>query len=366
MKIVLLSGGSTIHTIRWANALSIAGMNVTLVTQHPLLEPIDSRVKVKIFPNRGWVGYFLMVPAVQKLINEIRPDVINAHYASGYGSTLRFLKGAPKLISVWGSDVYLFPYRSRLCAWWLSGNLLAADAIASTGHEMAKQVHRLIGEKKQIYITPFGVDVSRFSGSCGSPNKVSHKNFFVIGTVKALSHVYGIDILIKAFWLLVQRHPDGISGKALKLFVIGDGPDKEKLMKLCVDLKLENAVTFIGRVPHNQVPEWLGEMDVFAVLSRSESFGVSAIEASAAGLPVVASNVGGLPEVVLNDKTGKIVAVENPEDAAYAFSLLLSNEVLRDNLGQAGRALVAERYTWDACVENMISVFNEVVKKERH
>ena len=89
MKIALLSGASSIHTIRWANGLAEAGHEVHVISQQAQLEPMDSRVQVHCFPFRGILGYFTMVPAVKKLLAKIKPDSVNAHSASGSGTPAR-------------------------------------------------------------------------------------------------------------------------------------------------------------------------------------------------------------------------------------------------------------------------------------
>lgn len=87
MKIVLLSGASSIHTIRWANGLNAADIEVHVISQHPVLEPMHENVRVHLLPFRGALGYFTMVPAVKKLLTKIKTDLVNAHYASGYATT---------------------------------------------------------------------------------------------------------------------------------------------------------------------------------------------------------------------------------------------------------------------------------------
>lgn len=360
MKVAFLAGGSSIHTIRWVNALVERGVEVHLFTQQKLIEPVDKRVFVYKFPNLGAVGYFFMVPAVKKILSKIRPDVVNAHYASGYGTTARLVGFRPWILSVWGSDVYVFPYKSKWHKKWLSKNLLSADVLASTGENMACQVCGLLGQKKEILITPFGVDVEAY----GSINAGRASKELVVGTVKGLAHIYGIDILIKAF-SLVYFDKALMTELAcdLRLRIVGDGVQRESLVGLVDSLGLANQVDFIGRVRHNDVPTEMEKMDVFMALSRSESFGVAAIEASAAGLPVIVSNVGGFPEVVLHEKTGLVVPAENARAAASALREMLLDEEARKRMGAAGREFVFSKYSWGYCLDNMISSYQMVIDK---
>ena len=143
MRVVLLAGANSIHTIRWANGLKAAGLDVYLISQHPLMHQLNEGIHYYELPNRGVLGYFLIVSQVKKLLLDIKPDIVNAHYASGYGTTARLVNYHPYVLSVWGSDIYLFPKKSFIHHWLVKKNLLAADAIASTSHCMDLETNKL-------------------------------------------------------------------------------------------------------------------------------------------------------------------------------------------------------------------------------
>ncbi|SUA56873.1 GDP-mannose-dependent alpha-(1-6)-phosphatidylinositol monomannoside mannosyltransferase [Oligella urethralis] len=364
MRIVLLSGASSIHTIRWANGLSEAGHDIHLITQHEPCDPLVDSVKVYQFPNRGILGYFLMVTEVRKLLRQIQPDIVNAHYASGYATTARLAHVRPFVLSVWGSDVYDFPYKSRLHKWLVRKNLLAADVVASTSHCMAEQTRSIAPELKYIAITPFGVDMQLYANA---KPLTENNDKIQIGTVKSMASKYGIDTLIESFALLVNKfsntHPSLV--EKLQLRLVGGGPQIDEYKQLAVRLGIGHKVSFLGRVPHQEVPDELAKLDIYVALSRldSESFGVAIIEAGAARRPVVVSDAGGLPEVTLDGITGVVVPRENPQAAADAIEKLVFNPELRMQMGEAGRKHVSETYGWDVCVETMAKVFESAIEK---
>lgn len=364
MKVVLLSGASSIHTIRWANGLAESGVNVHLISQHPLLEPVDNRVTVHLLPFRGDLGYFLMVPAVKKLLNDIKPDLVNAHYASGYATTARLANYHPWLLSVWGSDVYDFPYKSWLHKKLVQANLKAADKVASTSHCMAAQTQRLLPSLNNIAITPFGVDMARFD-QCYLPLAEKDESEIVIGTVKVLAPKYGIDTLIHSFALARQRLQQSQPELAakLKLRIVGDGPQRAELEALASSLAISDVTHFVGRVPHTEVANELAKLDIYVALSRldSESFGVAIIEAGAAGRPVIVSDAGGLPEVVVDGKTGLVVKREAPAQAAEAIFSLVTDKDKRLHLAIEGYKHVRQLYAWIDSVELMKSLYADVL-----
>lgn len=364
LKIVLLSSANSIHTVRWANGLSGAGLQVHVITQHSVVDPLDSAIQVHQLPHRGVLGYFTMVPAVRKLLDKIHPDIVNAHYASGYGTTARLVNYRPWVLSVWGSDVYDFPHKSPLHKWLVKKNLRAADQIASTSNCMADETRTLIPDRTSIAITPFGVDMAAYVGI--NPVRAEQKSKIVIGTVKTMSPKYGIDTLISSYARVLQRLSSQPSEAVptLELRLVGGGDKVQELQALAVRLGVEDSVTFVGYVAHSDVPQELAKLDIYVALSRldSESFGVAIIEASAAGRPVVVSDAGGLPEVTIDGETGFVVPRENPQAAADILEKLMLSAELRYKMGAAGQHHVAKHYSWDACINIMIEVYEQTIQ----
>lgn len=364
MKIVLLSGASSIHTIRWANGLSGAGNDVHVISQQPQVERFGAGVKVHSFPQRGVLGYFTMVLAVRRLLREINPDIVNAHYASGYGTTARLVGFRPWVLSVWGSDIYDFPYKSPMHKWLVRKNCLAADQVASTSHCMAEQTRRVVPGLGKISITPFGVDMEAFKG-IRPVGGDSHGLPIVIGTVKSMAPKYGVDTLIKAFSIVHQRltqEQDTVADH-LRLRLVGDGPQSDELKGLARQVGVGEITTFTGRVPYRDVPQELTKLDIYVALSRLESFGVAIIEAGAAGRPVVVSDAGGLPEVVIDGGTGIVVPRDDPDAAADAIVRLVRDPELRHRMGATAQEHVERQYSWQACLETMQQVYLDTIEQ---
>jgi len=359
MKVLLLGAGSAIHTERWANGLVQAGVQVICVSQHDFLPGgWDERVERVRLDKSGNSGYFLNAPAVRRLFVARGCELLNAHYASGYGVLATLAGVRPRLVSVWGSDVYDFPRTSPVHRAMLRRVLTSADALASTSVAMAGQVERLLGTaKRAVAITPFGVDLDAFAPRTASTTHAAAA--LVIGTVKTLAPKYGIDTLLRAFARLAPRH----DGRALRLRIVGDGPDRAALQALAVQLGIDARCEFVGAVAHADVPAELSGFDIFVAASRldSESFGVAVIEASACALPVVVTRVGGLPEVVSENETGLIVERDDVAALAAALQRLLDDAGLRQRLGRNGPAWVAQRYEWRACVERMLQTYRDML-----
>ncbi|SIN79274.1 glycosyltransferase [Salinivibrio sp. ES.052] len=364
-KLVLLAGASSVHTVRWANGLSNAGHEVHVISQHAPCDPLDDGIILHKLPFRGTLGYFTMVPAVKRLLKHIQPDIVNAHYASGYATTAAMVGFRPWLLSVWGSDIYDFPTKSILHKWLVQANLHNADKIASTSYAMATETYKYVKKNKcnsdSVAITPFGVDIEDYESI--PELKDEYADEITIGTIKGLDSKYGIDILLRAFSGLVKRLKivNDCFVPTVKLRIVGDGPQSSELKQMANKLGIGQSVEFVGRVSHSEVPSQLALIDIFIALSRRESFGVSVLEAGAAGRPVIVSDSGGLPEVVENDHTGIIVGTEDTEAATNAMERLVLNPSLRKKMGVQGRAHVHKHYAWLQSIKDMEEVYQNTI-----
>lgn len=364
LKIAYLAARSAIHTIRFVNTLAQRGHTISLITLHDGGDVLDKRVQLFKLPIPAPWGYFLNAPFLRKLLKQLQPDLLHVHYASGYGTLGRLSQFQPLILSVWGSDVFDFPQQSFLHRALLAKNLLAATQICSTSQIMATTTAAIIQGKplaQKIAITPFGVDTMLFYPR----PELRDQNILKIGTVKTLAPKYGIDTLIRAFHLLrsTLAKSDPPLAHRLRLGIAGSGPQQADLQALVNRLELNAMTEFVGQLPHATVPDYLNQLDIYVAASRldSESFGVAVLEASACGLPVVVSRVGGLPEVVTDKISGYLVEKDQIEQFADILLKLVKNKVLRETLGQAGRELVLKNYTWHESIEILEEVYKNNV-----
>lgn len=356
MKIMFLAAGNSIHTIRWVNTLAKRGHDVFLVflaNQKPELDLISEEVKQYQLKFGGSISYYTNVFELRKIINKVKPDIVNAHYASGYGTLARVARVRPLVLSVWGSDVYDFPYKNYFSMNLVKKNLNYANEIASTSIAMSKQVEKLLGtDDLQIAITPFGVDVSVFDKVL----KNTKEEIITIGIIKTLAPKYGILDLIKAFKLLKERN----LSVSIQLLIYGDGPEKTEQQKIINKNKLNDSIFLMGRIANAEVPRILKTFDVFCVTSHNESFGVAAVEAMAAKLPVVATNVDGFMEVVDDGVTGIIVNKKDPLSIANGLEQLIMNADIRNRMGRAGYDKVIKEYKWSDNVSVMEQLYHKI------
>ena len=214
-----------------------------------------------------------------------------------------------------------------------------------------------IRHSKVVYIAN-GIDVEAFNlprtesaprqrlGDFAGPGTV------LIGNVARLDKVKDQAGLISAFKLL--REDAGLPH--CRLIIAGEGPQREALERQIVQLGMVETVRLLGN--RADVAELLAECDVFVLSSIAEGMPVTLMEAMAAGLPVVATNVGGIAAVVEDGVTGTLVPAGDPHAMAAALSAYVADETLRQRHGDAGRARVAERFSLSAMVAGYVALYD--------
>ena len=175
----------------------------------------------------------------------------------------------------------------------------------------------------------------------------------VIGTVARLSPEKDQANLLRAFALTARECPEA------RLLIVGDGPLRGSLEELAGELSIRERTTFLGE--RKDIPRLLQAMDLFTLPSLTEGTSLTLLEAMATGLPVVATAVGGTPEVVADGSTGLLVPASQPEALARAFGELLRAPERRSELGQAGRAVVAARYSMEAMIDRYTGLYERIL-----
>lgn len=353
MKIAVLAPSKSIHTHKWALFYQSKGIDVKVYTfKDHYSENNAKQVPTEILPKvlPGKASYIAAAPALKNLLKEWNPDILHSHFISSYGLLGAIVDYKVHFVSVWGKDIFDFPKKNKLNEKLVRFTLSKATAICSTSHIMAKETN--LYTDRPVYVTPFGVDLGIFHPA---QEDTEFTDKIIVGTVKALEDKYGIADLVKGFALFNKEYPNS------ELLITGDGPQRKEYEQLATDLGISDVTTFTGKVPNTEVPNIIRKMSIFAVPSTedSESFGVAAVEAMACGVPVVVSNVGGLPEVVVKDVTGIVTDKESPDQLAAAFKKLARNNEMRMKMGEAGVAHVKNHYSWIDNANYMLTLYEK-------
>ncbi|MDO8601239.1 MAG: glycosyltransferase [bacterium] len=207
---------------------------------------------------------------------------------------------------------------------------------------------------KNIEVIPNGIDLERFKNLEIKP----HQGFVVI-TVARLEKVKGTEYLIGAFDLLMS---DFLGKSDIRLSIIGDGSERKNLEDLVKKLGLAERVKFLGEIPNEKIPEYLAGADCFVLPSLKEGFGIAVLEAMAAGVPVIASRVGGILDIIEDGKTGLLIEPGNPEEIAKAISKIYQDSTLRGQLINNAMAEL-KRYNWQDIAERVFKIYENIIRR---
>lgn len=232
--------------------------------------------------------------------------------------------------------------------------ITTADIIlANSNFTREKVQNRYPNIDTKVKILNPGVWPERVCQSSDKDNN-NNKSKLIILTVARLVPVKGVDDLISAFALVINKYPEAI------LRIVGDGPEKEKLVHLAKQLNIENSIYFAGELSVKRVYDELQKCSYFVMPSKGETFGIAYLEANAYGKAVIGTRQGGVPDSVVDGITGILVEPGNIEQLAEAMQLLIENKELRNKLGLAGKHRVESEFNWSQVVKRFEAYISEI------
>ena len=295
---------------------------------------------------------------------ERRAHVVHAHWAipTGPAAVLAARRlELPSVITMHGGDVYVNPEQGYdfPTRWYvrpaLHWTLRHAGALTAITEDCRQHALRAGAPAETIRLVFNGTDLRRFSPD-HTEETATEPQFGprMIFACRQLFPRKGIRFLIEAVAQLKPRFPD------IKLVLAGDGFERPELVKLAEHLNIGGDVTFLGWVPNTALPPYYRAAAVSVIPSLEEGFGIPAAEAMGCQVPVVATDAGGLPEVVEHGVTGLVVPRGDSAALAGAIGSLLDDADLRRRMGQAGRERALRLFDWDRTAEQLEQIYQDI------
>jgi glycosyltransferase involved in cell wall biosynthesis len=348
--------------VEWTRALLRRGVNVTpVILRQPgsLGAAVEAEGLPFVFLNRHPYDPGTLIDFIQVL----RQRRIQVLHLQGFGSTFfgrmaARLLGLPVIVHVHADHRFepkSYPPLVRACDHALADHTDHVLAISAAVARFATEQQGFAPELVEVMHNP--VDLGRFRPATADSRRVTREALGlesdtpVAICVARFDPVKGVDVLIEAWAKVVSMHPRGT------LLLAGDGPLHESLDEQARRLGVADAIRFLGY--RSDVESLLHAADICVVPSRSEGLSLAAIEAMATGLPVVASQVGGIPEVVEDGRTGILVEAENPAALAGAITRVLGDTTLRTRLAASARG-AAQAYDIEAYCTRLVSLYQRL------
>src|SRR6476646_2550661 len=306
--------------------------------------------------------------AIVAEVREEGGDVVHAHWAIPTGpaavQAARKL-GLPSVITMHGGDVYVNPEQGYdfPTRWYvrppLRWTLRHAGALTAITDDCRQHALRAGAPDESIHLVFNGTDLRRFSPAPGGKPIDPQYGPQMVFACRQLFPRKGIRFLIEAAARLKPRFPE------LRVVVAGDGFERPELIQLAERLGISDRVTFLGWVPNRDLPPYYRAAAISVIPSLEEGFGIPAAEAMGCETPVVASDAGGLPEVVEHGVTGLIVPRGDSAALADAMGTLLADPARRAEMGRAGRERALRLFDWDRTAEQFEQIYASVLARGR-
>jgi len=304
-----------------------------------------------------------VIPRLVGIMRSGKFDIVHTHmFASNFlGRVAAILAGVPVIVST----VQLIAEREK---WWeilLDRALQVKTDVMITSSEAVRRsfIKRGIREDKIVTIYN-GIDFSRFDSidRTRARDKIRREfdlddSIYLVGTVARLQRVKGIECLIEAAKHVMEGIPDA------RFLIVGDGPQKAELEYRIKQLGLSSRFIFAGT--RGDVPAILSALDLFVLPSLSEALGIAVIEALLMQVPVVATNVGGVPEIVKSGETGLLVSPKDPIRLGEAIAYMHSNRDEASTMAQAGERRVREMFEISRLAQKQVGLYEMLLARRQ-
>ncbi|MDY6844686.1 MAG: glycosyltransferase [Thermodesulfobacteriota bacterium] len=293
-------------------------------------------------------------------------DVIHAHWSLPQGLIgiiCKMFYKIPCVTTVHGSDIY--GLKSPLFKALNAKVIKYSDVCTANSTATAKVVEE-IGERRHVEIIPMGTNKINLVRNFPDVDKVKRElgiDGRVVLFVGRLIEVKGPEYLMRAIPLVLEKCHD------VSVLMIGAGPQKDYLVNLSRDMKLEGKVIFLDSIPPEELVKFYSIASLLVLPSviiengETEGLGMVLLEAMACKVPVIGSNVGGIPDIIKDGKTGLLVKQKDSDDIAEKIITLLTNEDLRNTVIENGFTLVEEHFSWDLIADRFKEIYLKVVRK---
>ncbi len=302
---------------------------------------------------------------LRRLLKAEKPDIVhlNSSKIGGLGALAARLAGVPRIVYTahgWAFNEPRPGWQKALIKFVYWVTMLLAHETITVSEAMRAQVSRFPLLRKKVHVVHNGIAPAHLLTRDAAAQELARlrpvvKDAFgespVIGCVAELHRIKGLDTLIDAAAILRTR------SVAFSIVIIGEGDERPALEALIKRLALENNVHLAGFVP--DAARYLPAFDIFALPSRSEGFAFAVLEAGLATLPVVASKVGGIPEIITDGVHGALVAPNTPLKLADALERYLLDPTLRVQAGQRLKERVISDFLQSAMIEKTAEVYED-------
>jgi N-acetyl-alpha-D-glucosaminyl L-malate synthase BshA len=338
--------GHQAHFITYERPVAIQGVDPENVYVH--------LVSVLEYPLFKYPPYTIALGSeMSRVTKKHGLDLLHVHYSIPHATAAylsRGLTGKPYVVTLHGSDVTIMgsdPSYEPVNTF----SVEQADAVTAVSQFMADEAKNSLGIGKEIRVIPNFVDTEVYHPAPCEIMEQPERDI-VVAHVSNFRAVKRVEDAVYAMCMVTKRAPDA------KLMLIGDGPERHRIERLIDQMDLRRNITLTGY--RSDVPELLRCADTLVLPSETESAPLTILEAMSTGLPVIATRVGGVPEIIEDGRTGFLVPLKHPEDIAEKILELHGDRDKLRRMGAAARQAILERYSTEKVVQQYLDVYEQV------
>lgn len=340
--------GHEIHFITYERPYAIQGYDIPNVKVH--------HVSVVEYPLFKYPPYTIALASeMARVTKRENLDLINVHYSLPHSTAAqlsREITKKPYITTLHGSDVTILgsdPSYEPINTM----SIEASDAITTVSKYMAEEAKTSLGIEKEIHVIPNFVDEEIYQPAPCHLIETPRPRAITLVHVSNFRPVKRIEDLIYSMCIITKKEPHA------QLILVGDGPERHNIERLIDKLDLRRNIIMTGY--RSDVAAMMNCADVLVLCSETENAPLTILEGMSCGLPIIATNVGGIPEQVQDGVNGLLVPLKHPEEIAEAALKLNSDEKLLAKMGENARKTVLEKYTKEIVLKQYIDVYNSVL-----
>lgn len=354
MRLCFLGDAGSIHLQRWIHYFLKAGYHVDVISFRPC-EIRGAKVHLLAQGDGGRLAYLRAICKIRRLIRQIRPDLLHAHYATSFGLLALVSGFKPLVVTAWGSDVLVAPKESVILKHIVERVLKHADALTSDSTNMSERMRELLNGHERILKTiTMGVSRDWFEQI---PN--SEKKPLQILSLRGHQTNYNIDVLIQAMAEVTKVLPEA------QLIVAGEGPETDGLRRLSASLGIDPNVHFVGQLPHEAVQAYLNESSISASVPTSDATAVSLLETMACGSFPIVTDLPANREWIEDNVNGLLVPIKDTKALAEAMIRALEDSALRDQASEINRQRVGNKAIWEDNMGEVEELYQLLLQPKR-
>lgn len=365
LRLFYFAPANHIHTVRWLSAFVNMGHEVHLATTDvdfgnsiPGVIAHDMNVDET---KPGPVRFMRRWKKVRKIVRDVRPDVLHGHCLASGGAYSAYFGFHPLVITAWGCDILDRPRESPLY-WFQTGWCLRRSDLVTVDSEDLKEAVTAFGvSSERVTLVQWGVNLERIRSLLGSSRLRQLANIpqdaFVVLSTRRFEPIYNLETILRAIPKVLDT-----TKKAIYFVFIGGGSLHRRLESLAKDLGVGEHVRFIGDLAHEKLEECYAGAQVYVSVPQSDSTSVSLLEAMAAGLPVVVSDVPSNLEWVRDGWNGHIVRRGDSDAIAQVIIRLIADGAARMAFGARGAEIAIEKGDHAANMRKMEDLYLTLVR----